>query len=192
MIDKIKLREWTRLSYIDPTKYLKGLSSLNHSVDLSGFPDQVLDMHLRSLEHHRETREAAIFSHGLSQCVLGNHVDFAMSEDSDYDFITRTVYDDEVVYVPVQTKELPPESICSKSIESELEKLTKYARSDDLVVAYHLNREMSINMKKLVIPELNIAGIFFFGKMSSPNNRWFMYGGMLGEFGGGKYELPYA
>lgn len=192
MIDKIKLRGWEKLSYIDPTKYLIGLGSLSQSVDFSGYPEEVLDMRLRSLEHHRETREAAIFSHGLSQCVLENHVDFAMSEDSDYDFITRTVYDDKVVYVPVQTKELPPESIYSKSIESELEKLTKYARSDDLVVAYHLNREMNINMKKLEIPKLNIAGIFFFGKISSPNNRWFMYGGKLGEFGGGKYELPYA
>lgn len=115
-----------------------------------------------------------------------------MSENSDYDFIATTVYNDRVVYVPVQTKELPPESICSKSIESEPDKLTKYARSDDLIVAYHLNREMNINMKTLEIPKLNIAGIFFFGKISSPSNRWVMYGGKLGEFGGGKYELPYA
>ncbi|MFT6200930.1 MAG: hypothetical protein ACJAZJ_000106 [Candidatus Endobugula sp.] len=123
---------------------------------------------------------------------MENYVDFAMSENSDYDFIARTVYNDRVVYVPVQTKELPPESICSKSIESEPDKLTKYARSDDLIVAYHLNREMNINMKTLEIPKLNIAGIFFFGKISSPSNRWVMYGGKLGEFGGGKYELPYA
>jgi hypothetical protein len=51
---------------------------------------------------------------------------------------------------------------------------------------------MNINMKKLEIPKLNIAGIFFFGKIPSPSNRWFIYGGKLGEFGGGKYELPYA
>jgi len=192
MIDKIKLREWDKLGYIDPTKYLIGLGSLSQSVDLSGFPKEVLGMRLRSLEHHRETREAAIFCHGLSQCVLDNHVDFAMSEDSDYDFVTRTVYEDRVVYVPVQTKELPPESISSKPIESELEKLAKYARSDDLVVAYHLNREMTINMKKIKMPKLTIAAIFFFGKMSSQNNTWFIFGGKLGEFRGGEYGYPYA
>ncbi|MFT6103456.1 MAG: hypothetical protein ACJATV_000227 [Granulosicoccus sp.] len=71
MIDKIKLREWDRLSYIDPTKYMKGLGSLSQSVDFSGFSKEVLDMRLRSLEHHRETREAAIFCHGLSQCFFG-------------------------------------------------------------------------------------------------------------------------
>ncbi|MFT6103455.1 MAG: hypothetical protein ACJA2B_001908, partial [Candidatus Endobugula sp.] len=58
------------------------------------------------------------------------------------------------------------------NLQSEPDKLTKYARSDDFIVAYHLNREMNINMKTLEIPKLNIAGIFFFGKISSPSNRW--------------------
>ena len=192
MIGKIELRGWNKLSYIDPCKYLSGLDSLHKVFDLSELPREIEELRTRELEHHRETREAAIFCYGLGQCVLGNDVDFSMHEVSDYDFVTRTIYDDSVVYVPVQTKELPPNTIGSKSIESELEKLAKYGDSNDLVIAYHLNRCLNINIKNIKIPKLNIAAIYFFGMLPKPGNPWFISGGKLGEFGYGEFELPQA
>lgn len=84
------------------------------------------------------------------------NVSYAHCEESDYDFVASYCYEDALNYVPIQVKELVPETLNSEAaLNKEIGKLSKYADSTDLCIAIHLNRAESVNFSELEIPRLN-------------------------------------
>ena len=89
------------------------------------------------------------------------------------------------------TKELAPDDLNPKAdLESELAKLKKYASSDDLVVAFHLNRNVRVQFNELRVPVLAIKELSFFGALSPSNEKWLLYGNALGTPQFWTYEYP--
>ena len=72
----------------------------------------------------------------------------------------------------------------------EIAKLTKYADSQDLVVAMFLNRTGRINLDEIILPDLNIAELWFFGSMSQDQSKWFLLGNLLGENRYFEFDYP--
>lgn len=113
--------------------------------------------------------------------VLGEKVYFSLDESEDHDFVSMWKNNDVLVYTPVQLKEVVPDSMNIKcTIESVLSKLAKYS-GDDLVVAVHLNKQSRFDFTKIKIPKLKISQLWMFGSLSLDQNKWFIYGDMLGH-----------
>jgi len=89
-------------------------------------------------------------------------------------------------------KEWCPEHIGKKpkSLNEELEKLQKYS-GGDLVVAYYLNRvAKNFNWKDLILPDLDISELWFFGGLSPKQDRWVLIGDMLNNPQLFKFNYP--
>ena len=75
----------------------------------------------------------------------------ASVEDADFDVIARHTHDGCVNYVPIQIKEYRKWNSRSPSLESELKKLSKYADSVDLEIAYLISGKERIDFKDTLI-----------------------------------------
>ena len=133
----------------------------------------------RELRPFGEGRQAALFCYGMSK-RLGAPVSFAQLEDQDHDIVARFVADGEVNYVPVQLKEWVPAKLNpSATLESELGKLEKYVDSERLVVAFHLNRDATVDFSSLKIPVLRIGALYFYGATDPTQKEWWLIGNLL-------------
>lgn len=173
-------REWLQFTYLDPRKILVGLSEIAET-----YPLNELTYHSRSLRTHAlrsfgEGRQAALFCFGIGQ-ALGIDVRFALVERQDFDFIARFEVDGEGQYVPVQLKEWVPAHLPNpQPLQVELDKLAKYADSEDLVVAFHLNRDERVVLSELTFPR-TIKELWFFGASERSQTHWVLMGNLLTE-----------
>jgi len=191
MSERMKMRQWEKEKYFDPSQILLGLREMLTKYNFTDIPEKVASLRTNSLKRHKEGREAALFCHGIGSTFLDTKVYFTMLEEEDYDFVASFEKDNEKYFVPVQLKEFVPESLSnSKSLYEELEKLQKYSTSDDLTVAFYLNREASIDFSEIEIPDLNLAGLYFFGSASQDQSKWFICGGKIGDFVMAYFDYP--
>jgi hypothetical protein len=191
MSKRMKVRQWENEKYSDPSLILLGLREIQNEHDFTDIPEKVASLRIDSLKCHKEGREAALFCHGIGSAFLDTKVYFTMLEEEDYDFVALFEKDNEQHFVPVQLKELVPENLGnSKSLYEELEKLQKYSTSEDLTVAFYLNREASIDFGEIDIPDLNLAGLYFFGSASQDQSKWFIFGGKIGDFVMEHFDYP--
>ena len=118
-------------------------------------------------------------------------LEFAISEDVDYDCVIRWLHNDVANYAPVQLKEFVPDDLNpTASIDDELSKLSKYATSPDLVVALFFNRALRINLSGIKIPALPIGELWLFGNKSPDQSTWLLYGDMLSKPALHEFEFP--
>ena len=109
---------------------------------------------------------------------------FAFAEEQDIDFVARFERDECVHFVPLQMKELVPERVRdSASLQDELNKLGKYSSSSDLVVAFHLNRGVTVVPEQLDFGKVKVAQLWFVG-YTGQGREWHLLGDMLSERGG--------
>ncbi len=142
--------------------------------------EKLRTLRTNKLKRHREGREGALFCYGLQEAVLKIPVYFALSEADDYDLVTLRKLDDTLLYTPVQMKEVPPERLNpTTSLNKEIQKLTKYVNSENLVVAIHANRTGQLNFNEIVLPKLKISELWIFGSLTLDQSRWFLYGDVL-------------
>ena len=57
--------------------------------------------------------------------------------------------------------------------------LQKYNDSNDLTVAIHMNRHGTIDISKIIIPQLNIRELWLFGSLTLDQSKWFLVGDLL-------------
>ncbi|MCC2971796.1 hypothetical protein LK539_07595 [Massilia sp. IC2-476] len=163
---------------------------------LSGLPEDVQTLRRRDLRQFLEGRQAALFCYGVGR-ALGVEVTFALCEKDDYDFVARYHIDNSEIYVPVQLKELVPVKLNEKA---DLQKLLdsvsrKYPTSSDLVVAIHINRDITdLRPAELRLPR-GVGQLWFYGARDYTQERWMIAGDLLQdpnlvrEF---SYPLPQA
>ncbi len=180
--DNIKLRQLRKLEYLKPEPVLQKLRMIEKQFAPGADPnDKVLRLRTSKLKKPREARLAAIFTYAIQECVLGVPVCFAPDEDSDYDCVLSWRSETELLFSPVQLKELPPDDINPKvSMKNIIDKLNKYPDSKDLIVAIHYNRQERFEYgPRLRIESAPVAQIWFFGGCSPDGNDWFLYGDLM-------------
>jgi hypothetical protein len=180
--DSIRTRDWSKLKYFDPITILKSLREVEMEIADKSIDECVRTLRTNMLKPHREGREAALVCYGIGSTVLNTTVYFARSEKSDYDFISRWTDGDTQYYSPVQIKELVPLDLNPYSdLNSLISSLQKYHDSNDLTVAIHVNRQGTIDISKIVIPQLSVRGLWLFGSLTLDQSKWFLAGDLLGD-----------
>ena len=188
--DLIQMREWEHLKYHDPAVVLKKFRRLEHLVAESSLPDRVRTLRCNDLKKHREGRDAALFCLGMTT-VQGTKVFFAPLEAQDYDFVTLWQQGDELVYTPVQLKEVVPASLNSTAgVNATLAKLGKYSGSNRTVVALLVNRELQLEFNSIDVPTLRLGGVWLYGAASLDQKKWFIYGDVLKKPYLWEFEYP--
>jgi hypothetical protein len=175
----IRTREWAKLSFKDPKKILTDLADIQCLANESELEGKVRNLRQNSQKPYREGWHAALFCYGMT-CKLELPVYFSMYEDQDYDFIAMYYKDDLQHFVPVQLKEYVSSKLSSEqTLEKEIEKLAKYSDSKDLTAVIYVSKEESLDFKNIVIPKLDIAGLWIMGSMSVDQRRFFLAGDLL-------------
>lgn len=169
-------REWLQYRYVDPTGLLVDMNSLAARYQAQGWSPEEMSLRNQELRRYHETRQGALFCHGLATAVLHRPVLFAPVENEDFDGIARWKRSDGEVFTPVQLKELVPAHLNpNTTIEEQTEKLKRY-NSPQLVVAIHLNRAVRFDLAKLRVPKLNIGELWMLGAVSPDGRDWMLYG----------------
>ena len=172
-------REWLKLQYIDPAHTLIRMRHIELTQPLEELPYKVASLRTNELRGPREARQGALFTYGLGQC-LGVPINFALSEEQDYDIVVRYAANGIVNYLPVQLKEWVPETLNPQStLQDEIDKLAKYVDSKNLAVAFYLNRDTSFNLSVLELPRERIGGLWLYGASNPLQERWFLVGNLL-------------
>jgi hypothetical protein len=178
-MDRIATRTLSRLKYEDPLLFLRAARPQTEA-----FAAGELNPDLRSLRKAegklgRERREAAMFCYLLSQ-RLGKAVSMAVDEAQDFDCVASWAVGQEVHFVPIQLKELPPSEANDRvAIEEILAGLSKYTDSRNTIVAVHLNRRITIDPMRIAIPELNVESLWLFGAVAPNLLQWGLWGDLL-------------
>jgi len=179
-MDAILKRQWRSLDYRDPRPTLKRLRVKRRGFPAQGRGDPL--HHLRSGRDRlaRERHQAALLAHGIAQAVLKRKVRFALSEDADYDCVFRWHEGPSPTFMPVQLKEVVPDTLNpDASLDEIVQKLTRYAASSSLVVGIHLNRLGIDQLDQLDVPDLNLRELWVFGATGRAPNEWAIYGNVL-------------
>ena len=172
-------RSWSSLSYLDPEKVLVNFHQVANDYPLDEIAYKVRSLRVRELRKVQESRQAALFAFGLGKC-LEVPIQYALSEEQDYDAIVRYQLESGVIYLPLQLKEWVPDFLNPKStLQSELDKLGKYVDSSDLAVAIHLNRDANVQVKDLELPVGKVGGLWFYGAVEPQQAKWFTFGNLL-------------
>ncbi|STQ89486.1 hypothetical protein [Iodobacter fluviatilis] len=173
------VREWEKLQFIDPERALIALRKFATTQSLYELPYEIASLRKRELRPFGESRQCALFCQGLSH-IMGRKVVYAQYEHADYDFVARFEKDEVLHYAPIQMKELVPEELNPHAnLQSELNKLEKYADSKDLVIAIHINRAATVHLSKLVMPRTSLGALWFFGANDQTQNTWTIIGNLL-------------
>lgn len=190
MVQSRPPREWSTYKYFDPREVLLRLAEIERT--LVGLPIEknLLQLRTKRLRKFHESRQAAIFCYGMS-CLNQGLVEYAPIEDSDFDCIARWKEGDSINYCPIQTKELVPADINPHAtLESEVEKLKKYVDSENLVVAFYLNRQGHFEFPDIRSLNLNIAELWMFGSTTPDGRHWGLYGDLLKKPHKYSFEYP--
>ena len=175
----IRVRQWEKLNYLDSEAILRGLRTIQMTTSLKDLPYEVAALRRRDLRRYAEGRQAALFCYAMS-LIDGSRVSFAQAEASDYDVVARYVRGDVGIFVPIQLKELVPEHVNPRAhLQRELDKISKYVDSSELVVAFHLNTTKRIEFSELRMPVGKVGELWFFGATSQDQVDWVLIGDML-------------
>ncbi|KUZ14711.1 hypothetical protein WS50_16355 [Burkholderia territorii] len=189
-MDRAWLRYAQKLEYQDPAPLLRRLRKVELEIAKSAIPEKIRKLRTNDLKEYRELREAAIFCYGMSQRI-GQTVYVGRGESQDYDFVASWVVDDKQHLAPVQLKEVVPADLNPKSsVQATVDALKKYVDSEQLTVAIHLNRQISFDPGRLVIPTLNIAALWVFASLAPDQSVWALWGNFMETFSGTRYEYP--
>jgi hypothetical protein len=186
-----RTRAFASLAYRDPRAVLVDLRRAEREVASLDVPFAVRNLRTRDLRPLRELREACAFCYGMSECT-GQKFYVAHVEAQDYDAVAMWVRDDVQSFAPIQIKEVVPHEVNpAASVQPVIHGLKKYANSQDLTVAIHLNRMVKgFNSSEISVPRLNIAALWMFGAIARDQSRWAIWGNFLGEPEAAEFSCP--
>lgn len=178
--DPIKLRKWDALPLRDAKADLINLGKLQaRMAESHGISPTVANLRERDLRQYLQWRQAALFCY-LVQASTGKEMAYTVVEDEDYDALACWIDGDTKHYAPIQLKEIVPQALNSTaSLESELDKLAKYATSQETVVAVHVNRAGRLEFSSLKPLKAQVREIWLFGALSPDQRSWFLYGDLM-------------
>lgn len=180
---------WARLQFKNPSRLLIKLRPGLNALAESSLPENTRKLRNGNQKTEREIMQAAIFTHGISETLGLPTLEFAITEDQDYDCVTRRIKDGTAHYTPVQLKEFVPESLNPEaSLAAELDKLGKYTHSSDLLVAYYFNRTAKFPSVK--IPQIPIGELWFYGCSAPDLSKWCLIGDCMKAPVEREFSLP--
>jgi hypothetical protein len=169
------------LSFVDPKEILAGLRWIEENLPLEELSDKARSLRTRQMRPFLEARQAALFCYGLST-AMQQQVSFAMHEEDDYDALASFERDKKRVFVPIQLKEVVPQELnASASLQGELNKLKKYTDSKGLVVAFHLNRRCTLDIKSISAPHGVVAEIWIVASTNEEMSEWALIGNIIND-----------
>jgi len=172
-----RLNNWRSLIFHDPAHVLREFRKLELSLP-PGVDPIVAQLRTPGLKEHREGREAALFTYGMS-LASGKDIRFAHTEAEDYDFVTCWKDGDTANFTPVQLKELvSAERNPSASLPDLLASLAlKYPTPSSTVLAVYLNRGAKVDELMAVrVPSMGFAEVWYFCCVSPDAERWAIFG----------------
>jgi hypothetical protein len=172
-------RRWFKLGYKNPLRYLIEMQDVVIKSGILNHPSSQKILNDRKLRPLKEDRRCAIFCYGLG-ITTNSKIVFSSFESSDYDYVLCIEHNNNKWLVPLQMKQLVSAEVNpSASIQSEINKLKKYADSKNLVVAIHINRFVEYSIQDLDFSELNIGELWFFGNFPEDKYKWRIHGNIL-------------
>ena len=155
-MDLSRIRAIQRSEFRDPERFLVTLAKLEPRLAASNLDSKVKQLRTNNLKQWHEARQAAIFCYGMAQ-KMERPIYLCREAAQDYDFVASYVEDETQYFVPVQLKEVVPDSLnATSSVQEIIRSLTKYVDSKDLTVAIYLNRQVHFDPKTLIVPPLRI------------------------------------
>lgn len=172
----VRARAFLKLKYFDPVDVLGRWRRLQIEGAQSDLPERVRNLRTRELKKLSEMRQGLLFCLGMSE-RLGLPVGFAQSEEADYDGVAYWSVDEVAHFSPIQLKEVPPETLNpTASVQTILDGLAQYADSEELSVAIYVNRDGSVNLSELHLPNVKFGGIWMFAAANPEQTEWVLYG----------------
>ena len=173
--DRIQLRSFAKLSFVDPFQALNDLKGIQSLLANSDTPEAIKNLRTNTLKSYREMVDASIFCVGLS-AMMGHAVEFAYSEEQDYDFVCRWLDGSHENFHCIQLKELPPSTISKAELSSLLNSLTKYSDSRTSV-AIKLNRNSAFSPSDIQLAQdFRMGGLWVFGAITPDKETWCLWG----------------
>lgn len=190
-MDHMWLRAAQKLEFRDSGSLLAELRKVERVLATSETPKKIKNLRTNPLKEWREVRAAALFCYGMGQRI-GQPVYLARGESQDYDFVASWVVGDKQHLAPVQLKEVVPHELNAKapSLEATITALTKYADSEELTVAIHLNQQARFEPRTVSVPSLRIAALWVFASITSDQSQWGLWGNFLEQPAGTRFEYP--
>jgi hypothetical protein len=187
MIDnRIRIRTLTQCvekhGVIDPASLLKGLAELMNAADA------VERWRTGKYKELRELKDACLLAYGLSK-ALETYVAVVRGEDEDYDCVLLAVGDDEIQFVGIQLKELPPENLDCRVTLEELLRRRAAGPATDTTLVIRLNRTGYIPDEALSAVKLPYAEVWYLWATSPDGLGWCIYGDVMQQ--PRRYEFAY-
>lgn len=176
----IDARAYAKLEYRDPAPILATLPELQRHAAASGMPMQDVNLRTHALRRFREGWQGALCCYGMSK-VLAVPIQVALPTDgsANCDCVGRYQRPGEMVYVPIELKELVPAELNARAtLDDVLQGLTKYS-APDLTVAIYLNRAVHVDFDAISVPELRLAAVWLLGATSPDASRYLLVGNLL-------------
>jgi hypothetical protein len=187
IMDPILRRQLASLKYIAPEDLLLALLPIVKAILQQ--PDSHFTKNLtgkqkkRSLEKYQAASLAFLTKHPTGRPI---QVAVDLSEDSEYDCVLKCVEKNgATAYKLVQLKQLPSHELNPDAdLQSEMNKLKKrYPCSEDLLVAFWINRDVKLDLRLLKFEGLKIQQLWFFG--DDPSGDVSIHGGIISDWPSG-------
>lgn len=179
----MRIKEWERLKFIDPSIVLPKLKEIQTQVVNSNLSDNIKGLRTHALKHHDEKRISAIFCYGMSAISKKKFVFAAAPKnDLDYDSIVRWHDDNSINYFPLQIKKIVPERLnLDANLNHELQKISeRYKKSQDTVFLIDFNKTGEFKLSDVVIPiGLEIAQLWVMFSSRLDQSTWCIVGDFL-------------
>jgi hypothetical protein len=173
-------RSFVDLYYQDPRIVLVEFRKIQLRMATSGMSYKERSLRTNALKSERDAITAHLFCYGMEQ-VTGQKRYVAKAEGQDYDAVAMWIDGDNQNFAPIQVKELVPEELNpATSLQELIDKLPKYADSDDLTVVIRLNRQITFTPAELKLPKgLRIAALWAIAALSDDLSEWGLCGDLL-------------
>jgi hypothetical protein len=180
IMDKIRLREFSKLAYFDPAIILRNAREFEKSSLVQLAPANIRKLRTNLLKPGRKMIDAALFCLGMTE-HLGTMVSFCPKEDQDFDFITRRLENNEDRFCLIQLKELVSAELNSlATIEEIIAKLSKYKDSKDVVLVLKIHRNIHFDSKNISLPDdFGFGGFWVFSSVTKDKSKFRLWGDFL-------------
>ena len=185
-MDKIQRRQLESLRYVTPEELGREVAPFVEVIIRNPEAVKHFSRKIGFLERYQAAQLAFMFKHGATSTA---DVTVCVLEKDDFDCVLKFIPESgEVVYKPVQLKQLPSHKLnANADIQAEINKLRRYGCSPDLLVAFWINRDVKFDLSRLDLNGLGIEQLWFLG--DNPSGELTFHGGLVSDLRSGNCQV---